>query len=352
MSQKVLVAMSGGVDSSVAAALLKEQGWDVQGLHFELLPPGEQDNPALASTQQVCKHLGIPLKAVDYRQEFGVQVVEYFVREYARGRTPNPCVFCNRLIKFNILVNQARELDARSVATGHYAITEHDKRTGRYLLKKGAAADKDQSYFLFRLTQEQLALAQFPVGGMTKDQVRVKARELNLPNAERTDSQEVCFVPGDDYKAFLLSRDPDIALPGDIVDLQGKVLGKHQGLAFYTVGQRKGLGIAHPQPLYVVRLEPGKNQVIVGDNEDLNHLKLTAGQVNWVSIEPPAEQFLATVKIRYRHEGALAVITPLADGKVEVVFNQPQRAITPGQAAVFYKGEVVAGGGIIESYGD
>lgn len=342
--------MSGGVDSSVAAALLQGKGWEVIGVHFKLFEPDALATPAVPASQAVqvvAEQLQVPLHMVEKQQEFQSSIIDYFVHEYACGRTPNPCVFCNRLIKFSILLEKARESGADAIATGHYANVIFDESRARYLLKKGKSKSKEQSYFLFRLTQEQLAKAVFPVGNMSKEAVRKEARRLGLPNADRDDSQEVCFIPENDYKAYILKKDPDVFRSGKIVDMSGKKLGEHHGTAFYTIGQRKGLGIAHTEPLYVVRIDQANNQLIVGAEKELYRQELTADQLNWIGLENMVEPIKAGVKIRYKHDPAEATITPLENGRVKVVFTQPQRAITPGQAVVFYHEDIVLGGGII-----
>jgi len=337
--------MSGGVDSTLAAALLIDQGHDVQGATLRLVdhPPAvDAPDPAAAA-----ETLGIPFTCWDLRAEFERLVVSPFAAAYATGRTPNPCVLCNAHVKFGLLLDKARELGADALATGHYAGVASEP-AGPPRLVRGADRRKDQSYFLFAVARAALPLVRFPLGGLTKNRVRAMARERGLAAAERTESQEICFVPGDDYAGFLARRSPAGAfVPGAIVDTAGRRLGEHRGLANYTVGQRRGLGVAAGRPLYVVAIDPAGNELVVGADEDLWRRDLHAGGVNWL-VDEPAGEFRAAVRIRSRHEPAPATLAPAGGGSWRVLFDEPQRAITPGQAAVFYDNETVLGGGWIE----
>jgi len=354
----VAVAMSGGVDSSVAAALLKSQGYEVIGVTMNLfsLPKEACRSENLRSccgrtaqedANRVAIALGIPHFVVDFRAEFEVSVIADFCREYRGGRTPNPCIRCNRFIKFGLLLERVKALGADFLATGHYANGGIDPASGRRLLRKGIDAAKDQSYFLYPLTQAELSRTLFPVGEYTKSRIRALAAEFRLPVAEKAESQEICFIPDDDYPRFLKERWPDAFCPGPIVDMRGKKIGTHGGIAHFTVGQRRGLGIAAPRPLYVVAIDVGKNTIVAGGNEDLYRQGLEASDVNWISEEGPAAPRAARARIRYKHVEAPAMITPRDSGKVLVEFEKAQRAVTPGQAVVFYDGDIVLGGGII-----
>jgi tRNA-specific 2-thiouridylase len=342
---KVVIAMSGGVDSSVAAALLKEDGHEVTGATMQLLPDGDAAAVAAAG---VARKLGIPHRVTDFREIFNRQVVDDFCREYRRGRTPNPCVRCNRYIKFGALLEAAREIGAECIATGHYARVERDAGSGKYLLKKGADAAKDQSYFLHALTQEQLEHTLFPVGRLTKDRVREIAGEMELPATDRPESQDVCFIPGEGYSDFIRSRIPQAAGPGPILDEQGHTLGQHQGILGYTVGQRRGLGIAAAEPLYVTAIDAGRNAVVVGTREAIYGRELTATEVNWISGAPPSPATVIKASIRYRHPESEVFIKAMDDGCVFAKFSEPQMAITPGQSIVFYDGDTALGGGTIK----
>jgi tRNA-uridine 2-sulfurtransferase len=343
---KIAVAMSGGVDSSVTAALLKKQGHDVFGVTMQL-----SDNAEVASVDaaKVAEKLGIPHHVFDLREVFTRTVIEYFNNEYTAGRTPNPCVLCNRQIKFGALWEKARALGADYMATGHYATITLEN--GRFLLKKGADLKKDQSYFLYRLSQEQLGRTVFPLAALTKDKVKEIAREMDLPAANRPESQEICFIPDNDYTGFLREHIPANAAPGPILDGAGKRLGEHNGIFNYTIGQRKGLGIAAAQPLYVTGIETTANAITVGGKEALYGDELMAGDLNWIAIPPPARPFKAAARIRYRHTEADALITPIDNDKVQVKFTTPQMAVTPGQSVVFYDGDTVIGGGTILKQG-
>jgi len=357
--KKVVVAMSGGVDSSVAAALLKEEGHEVLGLTMNLfsLPEKICHSEELRSccgwraqedANRVAIHLSIPHFVADFRQEFERKVIQDFCQEYSRGRTPNPCIRCNQYIKFDWLLERAKILKADYIATGHYARVEYDSGRRRYLLKKGKDREKDQSYFLYPLTQDMLALTFFPVGSLTKREVRKRAKGLGLPVAEKPESQEICFVPNNDYAEFLRTRIPEAFRPGLIVDLNNKVLGEHQGIVHFTVGQRRGMKIAAPHPLYVISIDGEKNTVVVGENRDLYKSCLLASDLNFIALKELIEPIMARVKIRYKHTETKARITPLGNGKARIQFERPQRAITPGQAVVFYDRDVVIGGGTID----
>jgi tRNA-specific 2-thiouridylase len=339
---RVAVALSGGVDSAVAAALLKAQGFQVEGVHLRLWgrPPQEH-------LQALARELGILLREVDLREDFARQVVDYFVTEYCRGRTPNPCVACNAAIKFGRLLAEVRAQGAHFLATGHYArlLPAPDGAPGLY---RGADRSKDQSYFLSRVPREVLPYLLFPLGEMTKAQVKARHREMGLPaGPDCRESMELCFVPGDRYQEFLRGREGFHDSPGDLVDTGGKYLGRHRGLVHYTVGQRRGLGVTSRQPYYVVELRPETNRVVLGRQADLLSRGLKASRVNWL-IGPPAGELEAVAVIRYRHPGGLAQITPTGEAEVEVIFQEPQAAVTPGQAVIFYQGDRVLGGGWIE----
>jgi tRNA-specific 2-thiouridylase len=296
----------------------------------------------------VADALGIPYYVINLREVFERTVVDPFVAEYARGRTPHPCIACNRYVKFEALLAKALELECDYVATGHYARVERDPATGRYLLRKGADPRKDQSYVLYSLRQEQLARVLFPVGGMRKPEVRRRAAELGLVVADKPDSQELCFVPDGDYGALIAQRVPEAVSPGPIYDLQGNRLGSHRGLPFYTVGQRRGLGLSSREPLYVVAILPEENALVVGTAEEAVFGGLVAAEVNWVALEGLDGPRPAAVRIRSRAPDVPATLLPLEDGRVEVRFASPQRAVAPGQAAVFYEGDLLLGGGVIE----
>ena len=346
--------MSGGVDSSATAALLIEQGYDVVGITLKLWPQDcvnrAEDKccgpQAVTDARAVCDKLGVPYYLIDEAAEFQKHVIQYFADEYKAGRTPNPCVMCNQNLKFGRLINRADQLGAQFIATGHFARLEH-REDGRVLLKRGRDLRKDQSYFLFSLRQDQLARAMFPLGEKTKSDTREVARHCNLKTADKEESMEICFVPDNNYGNFLQQAKLVEKHQGEIVNLQGQVLGKHDGIEFYTIGQRKGLGISSSRPLYVIELDAEHNRVIVGDEWALDRDEFTVERCNWIPWDQPPEHIEVTAKIRYNHPGTPAMITPLANGGAHVKLSVPQRAITPGQACVFYQDDLVAGGGWI-----
>jgi len=355
---RIVVAMSGGVDSSVAAALLADQGHDIIGLSMQLYDQagGEASFGSCCSlddlhdARRVAAALNIPHYIVNFERQFHEHVVSNFVREYTAGRTPLPCAHCNSDLKFATLLERAQGLGADAVATGHYARVERDAASGRYSLRRGADAAKDQSYFLFSLTQQQLACAVFPVGDRPKHSVRDYARQRQLPVANKPDSQEICFIPDHDYAAFLDRQASGTTRGGAIVDEHGHVLGGHQGIHRFTVGQRKGLGLSASTtgaPMYVLALRPSERQVVVGPKAALGRTMLRASGVNWI-IDRPSSPIRAAAQIRHRHQPAPAAIQSIDDGRAEIVFDAPQIAITPGQAVVFYDEDLVVGGGWID----
>jgi tRNA-specific 2-thiouridylase len=356
---RVVVAMSGGVDSSVAAALLVEQGYDVVGMMMKLWAEptvGESCNThnrcctpdQLDDARRIADQLGIPFYVLDTRDVFRASIVDFFIEQHRMGVTPNPCIECNRNIRFNWLYNHARALDADYLATGHYArITQRED--GLYQLRRGMDDAKDQSYVLSVLQQEHLAHAMFPCGDYTKPQIRELAAKFGLPTASKHDSQDLCFLGDGDYRRFLRDYAPEVMQPGPIVLTDGTVVGEHNGLANYTIGQRKGLGVYGAEPLYVLAVNPYRNALIVGTRDQLGQDTLTAGRVGWQAGNPPAnEPFRAQVKIRYKAQPADATVTPLPEDRMRVDFDMPLRDITPGQGAVVYDGDLVLGVGIIE----
>jgi len=342
----VAIALSGGVDSAVAALLLLEQGYAVFGI---TMVAGEHCSGAVAAARQVAAHLGIELHEHDLQERFIQQVVRNFCEAYARGETPNPCVRCNRYIKFGALAARARELGADFFATGHYAGIALAPQDKRFLLQRGADRPKDQSYFLYRLGQDQLSLVLFPLADRTKEHVRHIAAQHGLPVAERTASQDVCFIPDNDYARFLLQRRPEAAAPGPIKDTSGRVIGHHRGLIYYTVGQRRGIGIAAAEPLYVVAMDLQDSALVVGPQQECLRQELRATELNWMAIDELRAPLRVRAKIRYRHEPAEAVVLPQEKDRVRVIFDRAQPAVTPGQSVVFYDQDdyFVLGGGII-----
>jgi tRNA-specific 2-thiouridylase len=357
--QRVLLGMSGGVDSSVAGYFLREQRYDVVGVTMKVWPQDcisrAEDKccgpQAVADARSVAHALGIPHYVVDEADQFERVVIDYFASEYQAGRTPNPCVMCNEKLKFGNLWSKAKSLGCDYIATGHYAIIEH--HADQAVLRKGVDQRKDQSYFLFSLRQPQLRRALMPLGGMTKPQIREIAHSLSLKVADKIDSQEICFVPGNDYKSFLRSHLGEGEFHrGEIYDVDGHCLGEHDGIELFTIGQRKGLPGGSPRPRYVVDLDPVTNRVIIGDADDLMVENFEIDRVNWhpaAGVTGPAcnEAIEATVKIRYNHPGTPATVTPLGNDRARVRLAEPQRAVTPGQAAVIYDGDIVLGGGWI-----
>ena len=365
---KIAVAMSGGVDSSAAAAILKEQGHELVGFTMQLwdqrrginvdgngdpLPSRCCSLDDVYDARRVAEELGFPFYVLNLERDFERDVVQPFVTSYLNGETPIPCVSCNSRLKFASLDRLAVSLGCQKVATGHYARVEFDAVANRYRLFRGRNEQKDQSYFLWELTQEQLSRALFPLGEMSKPEARQAAREHGLAIAEKKESQEICFVPDGDYAGFidryLAAENATERLPGEgeIVDTSGRVIGKHGGIHRYTIGQRRGIGIADERPLYVISVQAEQNRVTVGSPEDLLSDEFTAAGVNWIALDDPQTAVRAAVRVRYRHVAAPASITPLENGRVRVVFDEPQRAITPGQATVFYQDDEVVGGGWI-----
>lgn len=349
--------MSGGVDSSVTAALLKQQGYEVIGVTFHLWDRKERQGhiraccgiEAVEDACRVAHKLGIPHLVVDIREFFAQTVIADFINEYAHGRTPNPCVRCNEFVKYRLFLEKALKLGADYIATGHYA---RIVRNNHYRLLKAVDQQKDQSYVLYMLTQPVMERVLLPLGNFTKLQVRQIAQQLGLPVHDKPDSQEICFVGDGDYREFLRKMRPDLAKPGPIVTEDGKIIGTHMGIAFYTLGQRRGLGVSNPEgePLYVVRIDAETNTIVVGKRDALLTREAIVGKVNWISGEPPRETIRARVKHRYRSPEGLAWVEPIGEAKVRVVWDEPQWAVTPGQIAVFYdgeRGEEVLGGGII-----
>ncbi len=346
---KIAVAMSGGVDSSVTAALLKQQGHEVLGITMRLFEPCHTGAGSAAhDAAVVARHLDIPHHVLDLEPEFRDLIINDFIAEYSKGQTPNPCIRCNRYIKFGLLLDKAKELGAEFLATGHYVRKSSDPDGTCHLLM-ARTVQKDQSYFLYTLTQERLRQVLFPLGDMeSKDEVRRLARQFGLPVAEKSDSQEVCFIPGDDYVAFLEGSGSLGCRPGEITHLDGTVIGKHQGTHRYTVGQRKGLGIAWREPLYVVALDTDQNRVVVAEQQYLFADGLLAGDISWIQ-EPAETEFASSCKIRYRHQPVACHVRILENGHCRVDFRERQKSVTPGQSVVFYRENEVIGGGRILS---
>ena len=358
MAEKVVIGMSGGVDSSVAAYLLKKAGYDVIGVTMQIWQ--EQENEvveeeggccglsAVDDARRVANALGIPYYVMNFRGEFQKNVIDYFVDEYTHGRTPIPCIACNRYVKWESLLRRSLDIGADYIATGHYARIEK-LPNGRYAIKKSVTAAKDQTYALYNLTQEQLSKTLMPVGDYTKDEIRKMAEGINLRVANKPDSQEICFVSDNDYAGFIEKEIGKKFEKGDFVDINGNVVGQHNGIIHYTIGQRKGLNLSLGRPVFVVDILPETNQVVVGDNQDVFAKGLIADRMNFMAIEEPAigEEIRLFAKIRYNHAGAPCTIKRINEEQCEVLFDEPQRAITPGQAVVFYDGDYVAGGGTI-----
>lgn len=354
----VMLGMSGGVDSSVAAAVLKEQGYEVVGVTMQIWPDMQEEKKqteggccslsAVDDARRVADRLGINYYVLNFKDIFQEKVIDYFTAEYLKGRTPNPCIACNRFVKFEALLMKAVSMGMDYIATGHYARTAYDAPTGRYLLKKSVTAQKDQTYALYTMTQDQLSKTLFPIGEYRKDQVRAMARELGLPVASKPDSQEICFVEDNDYGRYISENTGAEIKPGYFVDTEGNRLGIHKGIIHYTVGQRKGLGVTFGKPMFVVAIRPDDNTVILGDADKVFSAELTASDLNFISINELRDEIRVTAKIRYSAREASAVVTPLPNNRAEVKFDEPQRAVTPGQAIVFYDGDIVVGGGIID----
>lgn len=355
--KKVVVGMSGGVDSSVAAWLLKKQGYEVIGVTMQIWQDEEEaiqeENggccglSAVDDARRVAWQLEIPYYVMNFKKEFKEHVMDYFVDEYLHGRTPNPCIACNRYVKWESLLKRSMDIGADYIATGHYARVEQ-LENGRYALRKSATAAKDQTYALYNLTQEQLSHTLMPVGAYTKEEIRAMAEELGLQVAHKADSQEICFIPDHDYARFIVEN-TDAELPkGNFVDLDGNVIGTHEGITHYTVGQRKGLNLSMGRPVFVVEIRPETNEVVIGDGDDVFTDHLICDRVNWMAIDGlHGQERLVHAKIRYSHKGAPCVIREIGDGQVECQFQEKVRAVTPGQAVVFYEGDYVVGGGTI-----
>lgn len=349
--------MSGGVDSSVAACLLKEQGYDVIGVTMQIWqdedPEEVEENggccglSAVEDARRVAWSLGIPYYVMNFRKEFKESVMDYFVEEYLHGHTPNPCIACNRHVKWEALLARSMEIGADYIATGHYARVMQ-LPNGRYTIQNSVTAAKDQTYALYNLTQEQLSRTLMPVGAYTKDEIRQIAEDMGLEVAKKKDSMEICFIPDNDYAGFIERSVENVPGPGNFVDKDGNVLGRHKGITHYTVGQRKGLNLAMGRPVFVTEIRPETGEVVIGDNEDVFSDYLVCGNVNWMAVDGlHGEEKTVMAKIRYSHKGAPCVIRELEDGRVECRFETPQRAITPGQAVVFYENDYVFGGGTI-----
>jgi tRNA-uridine 2-sulfurtransferase len=354
---RVAVAMSGGVDSSLVAALLSKQGYQVIGLTFRMWPKDECgasfgkaccNLEAITRARMVAEELSIPYYVFDFSEEFKKEVIDYFCEQYLKGITPNPCVMCNEKIKFGLLHEKALALGADLIATGHYAKVEFDKEKNRYLLKEGLDKEKDQSYFLFSLSQEQLQYAVFPLAGYTKEKTREAAKKLKLKTFDMESSQDICFIRDLNYAEYIKTKTKGQIKEGDIVDASGNVLGRHKGILFYTIGQRRGLGIAHKEPLYVIEIDRKNNRVIVGTKKDVMKKSLIANDLNWISVPGIDKPMKVKAVIRYNHKKQPATVTPVGTTEVRVDFDSPQEAPTPGQAVVFYDNDTVVGGGWIK----
>jgi len=354
--QKVVIGMSGGVDSSVAAFLLKKQGYDVVGVTMQIWQDEasyvQEENggccglSAVDDARRVANQIGIPYYVMNFKDSFKENVIDYFVQDYLDGKTPNPCIACNRHVKWESLLKRSLDIGADYIATGHYArIVQLEN--GRWALKKSATAAKDQTYALYNLTQHQLSHTLMPVGEYTKDEIREIAKEINLRIANKPDSQEICFIPDNNYAGFIEESTGKKSVPGNFIDMQGNVIGTHKGIIHYTIGQRKGLNLALGKPAFVVEIRPETNEVVIGDNQDVFYDTLYANQLNFMSIEELDGTMKVVGKIRYSHQGAPCTVEKVDKDIVKVVFDEPVRAITPGQAVVFYDGDIVVGGGTI-----